>query len=98
MCSGNQILVVWLSSKCPYSQKYTSPMFRWLVFCFNGGGRGGVVVIGWGGEDSGGGCGGCGGGSRGGRDSIDDDFGCLGACAALMWELFFYRIFCFSSL
>lgn len=41
VCSGNQILVVWLSSKCPYSQKYTSPMFRWLVFCFSGGGRGG---------------------------------------------------------
>lgn len=47
--SGNRILVVWLSSKCPYSQKHTSPMFRWLGFSFSGGGGGGdgggVVVV-----------------------------------------------------
>lgn len=49
MGSGNRILVVWLSSKCPYSQKHTSPMFRWLGFSFSGGGGGGdgggVVVV-----------------------------------------------------
>lgn len=63
---------------------------------------GGVVVVGWGGEDNGGkdsgGGGGRGGRGRGCRDSVDGGLGGLGACAAVVWELFFYRIFCFSSL